>query len=62
MTIADIYADYTVGSPAFITAVRDNCGYGISRDEIERIAAQAPTAEAFQTIWADDDSWTDANN
>ena len=51
MTLNEIYATYTIGSEGFIRAVEDNCGFEISREEIERLAAISPTAEDFQINW-----------
>ena len=62
MTIEQIYSDYTVGSQGFCIAIETHCGFGISRTEIARIAARASDAEQFQSIWENDDSWTDENN
>ena len=62
MTIEQIYNDYTPGSQGFCLAVETHCGFQTSRTETARIAAQATTAAEFQSIWENDDSWTDANN
>lgn len=62
MTINEIYATYTVGSQGFCKAVETYCGFGASIAEIERIADIADTAEEFQSVWENDDSWTDAKN
>lgn len=62
MTIEQIYAAYTAGSTGFAIAIETHCGYCISREEIKRIAAKASTAEEFQQVWENDDSWTDENN
>lgn len=62
MTIEQIYNDYSAGSQGFVIAVETHCGYGISRTEIERIAGIAKTASEFQSVWENDDSWTDENN
>lgn len=62
MTINDIYAAYTPGSQGFCIAVETYCGYQTSRTETARIAALAPTADDFQAVWENDDSWTDENN
>ena len=51
MTLNEIYATYTIGSEGFVRAVEDNCGFEISREEIERLAAISPTAEDFQKNW-----------
>jgi hypothetical protein len=59
MTIADIYREFTRGSPGFAAAVETNCGFGISRDEITRIANNADTAEHFQKIWENESWWKD---
>lgn len=62
MTIEQIYKEFTAGSPGFIAAVQTHCGYGASNAEIKRIAAEADTAEKFQSVWEYDESWTDASN
>jgi len=62
MTLAQIYAQFTPGSQGFCIAVADHCGFGISRDEIRRIAEKSPTAEQFEAAWEGDDWWTDDNN
>ena len=62
MTLAEIYDAFTPGSLGFCKAVETYCGFGISLDEIERIANLAADAEDFQSIWENDDSWTDENN
>lgn len=62
MTLDQIYAEFTVGSQGFCIAVETHCWFGISRAEIARIAERAATAEEFQAIWENDDSWTDENN
>lgn len=62
MTLAQIYAQFTPGSQGFCIAVADLCGFGISRDEIRRIAENSPTAEQFEAAWEGDDWWSDDNN
>ena len=62
MTIQQIYAAFTPGSKGFVKAVEAHCGYCASSTEIERIAAKTTDAAEFQTVWENDDSWTDANN
>ena len=62
MTIEEIYAAFTAGSHGFIQAVQSHCGFCASDTEVERIAAKAKDAAEFQSIWENDDSWTDANN
>ena len=62
MTIAEIFETFTIGSHGFVQAVVDNCGYEISREEIERIASKAKAAEEFQGTWENEDWWTDAKN
>lgn len=62
MTIEQIYNDYTPGSQGFCIAVETHCGFQTTRTETARIAAKAQTAAEFQSIWENDDSWTDANN
>ena len=61
MTIQEIYAKFMPGSQGFVKAVETHCGYCASATEIERIAAKASDAAEFQTIWENDDSWTDEN-
>ena len=51
MTLNEIYATYTIGSEGLVRAGEDNCGFEISREEIERIASISPTAEDFQRNW-----------
>ena len=51
MTLNEIYNEYTIGSEGFVLAVESNCGFEISREEIERLAAISPTAEDFQKNW-----------
>ncbi len=60
MTLAEIYETYQIGSSGFVRAVEQLYAYNITRTEIERIAAKAPTAEEFQRIWENDDDWLDA--
>ena len=60
MTLDTIYATYTPGSQGFCIAVETHCGFQTSRTETARIAECAATAEEFQTIWENDDSWHDA--
>ena len=62
MTLEQIYSDFTPGSPGFCIAVETHCGFQTSREETARIAAKAKTAADFQSVWENDDSWTDANN
>ena len=62
MTLQEVYAKFTIGSQGFVRAVSDNCGYNASNSEIERIAAVAPTSEKFQSVWENDDCWTDEKN
>jgi hypothetical protein len=62
MTIEQIYNEYTPGSQGFCIAVETHCGFQTSRTETARIAAKAPTAAEFQSVWENDDSWTDENN
>jgi hypothetical protein len=62
MTLNDIYNEFTVGSNGFVKAFQTHCGYDLSNEEVERIAAKAPTAAEFDRIWANEDFWTDANN
>ena len=54
--------DYQWGSQGFVVAVETHCGFGISRDEIQRIAARTSTADEFQAAWENDVDWTDDNN
>lgn len=62
MTLADIYNEYTAASQGFVIAVETHCGFCITRTEIERIAAKSATAEEFQDVYENDDSWADENN
>jgi len=62
MTIENIYNEYPRGSLGFVIAIETHCGFGISRSESQRIGDLAETAADFQTIWENDDSWTDDNN
>lgn len=62
MTLSQIFDTYTAGSQGFCEAVQTHCGFNASLTEIERIADLADTAEEFQRVWENDDSWTDANN
>ncbi|NHN93849.1 hypothetical protein [Acetobacter sicerae] len=62
MTLNEIYSTFTVGSEGFVSAVEANCGFEISRTEIERISAVAPTAEAFESVWENSSAWTDESN
>lgn len=57
-----IFADFRPGSQGFVQAVATNCGFEISDDEIRRISTRAETADQFQTIWENEDWWTDKNN
>ena len=59
MTIAEIYAEYTPGSDGFAIAVRDHCGFDMSREEIKRLGAVANSAEEFEDQWKNDDWWAD---
>lgn len=61
-TLTDIYNECTPGSQGFCIAVETHCGFNTSRSETARIAERAETAEEFQRIWQDEDSWTDENN
>ena len=62
MNIHEIYTTFSAGSRGFVMAVQSHCGFNASDDEIERIAELADTAEEFQSVWENDDSWTDSNN
>lgn len=62
MTLLQIFDTYTAGSPGFCKAVQTHCGFNASLAEIKRIADLADTAEKFQQVWENDDSWTDENN
>ena len=62
MTLTQIYNEFTPASAGFTIAVETHCGFCISRDEIERIAEQAETADEFESIWENEDWWTRANN
>lgn len=62
MKLNEIYNEFSVGSEGFVRAVETHCGFCISREEIERIALIAPTAEDFQNVFDNVTSWTDANN
>jgi hypothetical protein len=63
MTLNEIYSEFTPGSKGFARAVETRCaGFDLSREEIERIAGKAKTAEEFQNVWENKDWWTDANN
>lgn len=62
MTIEQIYSNFTTGSQGFCIAIETHCGFQTSRAETKRIAAKAKTAAEFQSIWENDDSWTDENN
>ena len=62
MNLAEIYSQFTTGSQGFCIAVETHCGFGVSRDEIKRIADKSPTAEQFEAAWEGDDWWTDENN
>lgn len=59
-----IYAEFgsQVSWPGAVRAIQDRCGFEISNDEIERIASRAATAAEFETIWENEDWWTDENN
>lgn len=59
MPLNQIYAAFPPGSPQFCAAVVERCTYGATLAEIGRIAAQAPTPEAFEAIWAAEMWWTD---
>lgn len=61
MTLADIYDVFTPGSQGFAIAVETHCGFGISREEIKRIANKAATAEQFEAIWSNEDWWSDSS-
>jgi hypothetical protein len=56
------YEQFTIGSNGFCSHIETHCGFGISTDEIKRIAEDATTADEFVTIWESSDYWTDANN
>ena len=62
MTLEEIYNTFSVGSEGFIRAVETHRGLEISREEIERIAEVAPTADDFMNVYENSDAWTDANN
>ena len=62
MTLSEIFSAYTPGSTGFCIAVETHCGFNISRDETKRIAARAATADEFEAVWQNDDSWTDEKN
>ena len=62
MTLSEIYTQYTAGSTGFVIAVESHCGFNTSREETARIAERAQTAEEFETIWQNEDWWTDENN
>ena len=62
MNIQDIYAAHTVGSLGFCKAVETHCGYGLSLEEIKRIAEIAKTPEDFERIWEDEAGWPDSSN
>jgi hypothetical protein len=62
VTINEIYAAFIPGSVGFCNAVSSHCGFCTSDTETARIADLADTAEEFQSVWENDDSWTDASN
>lgn len=62
VTLKEIYAEYVPGSLGFCIAVETYCGFKTTRTETERIADLAATAEEFEAVWEEDDSWTDENN
>lgn len=62
MTLAEIYAQFTPGSTGFAKAVSSHCGFNTSDAETKRIGERAATAEQFESIWSDEDWWTDAKN
>ena len=62
MSIHEIYTTFSAGSRGFVSAVQSHCGFYASDAEIGRIAELADTAEEFQSVWENDDSWTDSNN
>lgn len=62
MTFEQIAKEYSWNSTGFAIAVETHLGYGISREEIERIASKAATPAEFHSIWENEDFWTDANN
>lgn len=57
-----IYSDFRPSSQGFVKAVATHCNFEISNREIRRISTRAETADQFQTIWENDDWWTDKNN
>ena len=59
MTLQEIYATFTPGSAGFCAAIVSNGSWGVNREEASRIAEMAATAEEFQQVWEDDNSWTD---
>jgi hypothetical protein len=59
MTLQEIYATFTPGSAGFCAAIVSNGSWGVNRDEAQRIAEMAATAEEFQQVWDSDSSWTD---
>ena len=62
MALEEIYATFSTGSEGFIRAVETHCGFGISRDEIERIAEDAESPVEFELIYTNEDYWTDDKN
>lgn len=61
MTLNDIYNEFTIGSLGFVLAIETHAGVDCSREEIERIAGKAPTADEFMRIWSDEAWWRDEN-
>lgn len=53
------YAEFNAGSQGFCIAVETNCGFEISRAEIERIADRAATPAEFVRIWENENDWRD---
>ncbi len=60
MTLAEIFAAYTAGSPGFVKAVSSHCGFDLSADECARIARAAwaanrdnaeSAAAEFERMW-----------
>lgn len=55
----NIYNEFRTGSQGFVIAVETYCGFELSRDEIERIAEKAQTADEFRRIWENENWWCD---
>lgn len=51
MNITEIYNTFTIGSQGFVMAVVDHCGYELSNEQIEEIAAISETPEEFEENW-----------